>query len=130
MRIASNSAGTANTVNVTAFESRSNIHPAVIDVATTIRHRSGSATNCHHAATPATASVIDRDSVSIWVVHSAHLACTAVSPSTAIVTTATGRDAIRCHTTVPSQIHASTYATLWSTTTTRPPPPVSQSRSG
>ena len=117
-------------MNVTAFESRSSIHAAVIDVATVIRHRSGSATNCHHAATPATASVIESDSVSIWVVHSAHLACTAVSPSTAIVTTATGRDAIRCQTTAPSQIHATTYATLCTTTTARPPPPMSQSTSG
>ena len=113
-----------------AFESRNNIHAAVIDVATTSRHRNGSTTNCHQAATAATASVIESDSVSIWVVHSAHLACTAVSASTAIVATATGREAIRCQTTAPSQIHATTYATLWNSTTARPPPPMSHSTSG
>ena len=95
-------------MNVTAFESRSSIHVAVIAVAVTIRHRRGSATNCHHAATAATANVIESDSVRICVVHSAHRACTAVNASTPIVTTATGREAIRCQTTAPSQIHAIT----------------------
>ena len=115
---------------MTAFESRSSIHAAVIEVAATNRHRSGSTTNCHHAATAATANVIESDSVRIWVVHNTHLACTAVSASTPTMTTATGRDAIRCQTTVPSQIHATTYATLWNSATARPPPPRSQSKSG
>ena len=95
-----------------------------------IRHRRGSATNCHHAATAATANVIESDSVRICVVHSAHRACSAISASTPIVTIATGREEIRCQTTVPSQIHAITYATLCTNTTARPPPPRSQSTSG